>query len=118
MLAGGVVGGLGILGAEGGPAMGTEHLVLGHIVHGDGDAQHGREGNQIGAHMAVNGNAVVGAPIGHDGINVLKGAFAGYAGREPGGGPGGVGTLIQDSVHLVGQHHRGALGDLQGGPRC
>ena len=58
-------------------------------------------------------HAVVGAPVGHDGVHVLEGAFAGETGHEPGGGPGGVGALVQDVVYLIGQGGGAALGNLQ-----
>ena len=48
-----------------------------------------RQGNQVGAHMAVDRHAVVGAPVGHDAVHVPESPLAGGAGHKPGGGPGG-----------------------------
>ena len=113
VLAGGIVRGLCILRAEGSPAMGPIHFAGGHVVHGHGNAQHGAQGDEVGAHMAVHGHAVIGAPVGHDGVHILKRAFAGQTGHKPGGRPRGVGAFIQQVVHLVGQGGGVALGDLQ-----
>ena len=93
--------------------MGPIHFAGGHVVHGHGNAQHGAQGDEVGAHMAVHGHAVIGAPVGHDGVHILKRAFAGQTGHKPGGRPRGVGAFIQQVVHLVGQGGGVALGDLQ-----
>ena len=44
MLAGGKVGGLCVLGAKGSPGVGTVDLLLGYVVQGHGDPQHGGQG--------------------------------------------------------------------------
>ena len=58
--AGSIVCGLRILRAEGAPAVGTVDLRLRHIVHGNGNAQHGAQGDQIRAHMAHIGHPLLG----------------------------------------------------------
>ena len=63
--------------------------------------------------MAVDRHAVVRAPVGHDAVHIRERALAGEPRRKPGGGPGGIGALVQGVVHIVGQGHGGALGDLQ-----
>ena len=91
LLAGGVVGGLEILGAVGGPGVGPVDLVAGDIVHSHRNPQHGGQGDQIRAHMAVDRHAMIGAPIGHDAVHILESTLAGEAGSKPGGGPGEIG---------------------------
>ena len=80
--------------------MRTEDLLLVQVVHRDRDSQHGGQGNQVLADVAVHKRAVVGAPVGHDGVNVGEGALAGELGSKPGGGPSGVGSHIQHEIQF------------------
>src|SRR5699024_10683242 len=87
----------------------------GDVVHADGNAQHGCQGDEVGAHVAVDCHTVVGAPVCHDAVHIPEGSLPGQVGHEPGGGPGAVGALVQDAVLGLGQRGGVALGNLQHG---
>lgn len=53
VLAGAVIGALEAFGAEGGPSAGTKDPVRVDVVHVNRDAEHGGQGDEIGADVAV-----------------------------------------------------------------
>lgn len=63
--------------------MGAEYPPRLHIVHINRYTQHGREGDKLGPHMAVDRNAVVRAPICHDAVHVGEGPVPGELGHKP-----------------------------------
>ena len=74
-------------------------MVVGDVVHADGDAQHGAERDEVGADVAVADGPVVGAPTVHHAVNVFETVSCRVKARhEPGGRPGRVGAHIE---HLV-----------------
>ena len=113
VFAGGVIGGLHILRAKAGPSMRPVHLFRRHVMHGDRDAEHTGKGDKVGPHMAVDGHAVVCAPISHHPVNITERALSSQARGEPGGGPGPIGAHINGAVDVVRQVGSPALGDLQ-----
>ena len=92
-----------ILRPEGSPALWPEDVLPGHVVHCHRDAEHGCQGDEFRADVAVDGHAVVGAPVSHDGVYIAEGTLAGQARCKPGGGPGRIGPLVQHPVHFIGQ---------------
>lgn len=70
--AGAVVGAFQILRSESRPAVRPKQIVVAQIVHRNRDPQHACQRDQILADMTISEGAVVGAPVGHDGINILK----------------------------------------------
>ena len=96
-------------------AAGTEDLFLRHIVHADRNTQDGAQRDEIRADMTVADRAVVGAPVVHYIISRLRTGcpLTVAARREPGAGPGVVGTLPERIGHLVRQVDSPALRDLQ-----
>ena len=95
----------------------TEDVLIGDVVHADGDAQHRAERDEIRADVAVGNRAVVCTPVLHDGVGALKRAagLAVAARGEPGARPRGVRALHERVGDLLGQMHGPALGDLQHG---
>lgn len=59
--------------------------------------------------MPIDSNAVIGTPVGHDAVNVGKGALPGQAGSKPGGRPGGIGPGIDGIVDLIGKDRLSSL---------
>lgn len=102
------------VGGEGGPCVRDEKLLLRQVVHDDRNAQHGGKRDKIRTDMAIAEGGVVGAPSRHDGIHIPKRPLAGHSRNKPGGGPGGIGAIQQNSIHSRGQNDRTALGKLQG----
>ena len=102
-----------ILRPEGSPALWPEDVLPGHVVHCHRDAEHGCQGDEFRADVAVDGHAVVGAPVSHDGVYIAEGTLAGQARCKPGGGPGRIGPLVQHPVHFIGQQDGRPLGKLQ-----
>ena len=86
-------------------------------MHAYGYAEHGTERDEVCSDVSVGDRAVVGSPVLHYGVGVLKGAtrLAVAARRKPCAGPCGVGALHELIRHLVGQVHRPALGYLEHG---
>ena len=102
LLAGGVVGGLRVLGAEGGPAVGAIHLLGGNVVHRDGNAEHGAERNQLSAYVTVDRHTVVRTPIRHHTVYVAgTHPRPSSSGTNQFRGPSGIRALIQLRVHLL-----------------
>ncbi len=90
--------------AKGIPGSGTVDVLLGNIVHTNGDAQHGAHGDEVSANVALGDSTVVSAPVHHDLVSGLEGGalLAVAAGSEPGAGPGGVGALHELVVDIFG----------------
>ena len=95
----------------------TEDVLIGDVVHADGDAQHRAERDEIRADVTIGDRAVIRAPVLHDGVSALKRAagLAVAARGEPGARPRGVRALHERVGDLLGQMHGPALGDLQHG---
>ena len=74
-------------------------------MHADRDAEHRAHGDEVGTDVAVGDGAVVGTPVVHHLVGGLEGRalLAVTAGREPGAGPGRVGSLHESIRDLVGQ---------------
>ena len=64
-------------------------------MHTYGYAEHGTERDEVRADVSVGNRAVVGSPVLHDGVGVLKWAsrLAVAAWRKPCAGPCGIGAL-------------------------
>ena len=62
--------------------------------------------------MSVVEGSVVGTPVRHDAVHVGEGTFAGEVGHKPGGGPGGISTLIENIVDLCGEFTGVSFSDL------
>lgn len=71
-------------------------------------------GDQVSPHVAADGDAMIGTPVGHDGANLLERAFTGEPRRKPCCRPGGVDMLVQHGVYFLRQRHGMPLRDLQG----
>ena len=81
-------------------------------MHTNRNPQHGTEGNQVRADVAIRNRAVVGAPVVHHVIGGFKRPPAGNTGSEPGAGPGIVSSFPQYIRNMVRQIHCPAFGDL------
>ena len=111
--AGSVVCTLEVLCAERGPCVRTVDVLVGDIVHRNGDSEHARQCDKILADVAVADSAVVCAPVCHDGVDILERALAGESRSKPGGWPGRVGAHVELVVDLIGQGGGVALGYLK-----
>lgn len=100
--------------SEGVPSSRTEDIRIGYVVHTDGDAQHGAERDEVGAHMPIDDSAVVGSPAVHHRIDVLEAVLRGVeARREPRSRPSRIGTFVEDVVYFGIEVNRPSLSELQ-----
>ena len=67
--------------------------------------------------MPVDECSVVGSPVGHNSVYVLKAVFSGKNGGEPCGGPCFVGSVEEYSVDIFGQLYGISLNYLNGGSK-
>ena len=111
VFAGAVVGTL-FVHAKGIPGGRTVDLFLRHVVHAHGDPEHGGQSDQISTDVAVVEGSVVGAPVGHDAVHVGESTLAGQIGNKPGGGPGGIGALVEHIVNFSRQLSGVTFSDL------
>ncbi len=58
------------------PSVGPVDFFIRHIVHGNRNAQHGSQCDQISSHMAIYGDAMVRTPIGHNAVHIPEGTLA------------------------------------------
>ena len=65
--------------------------------------------------MAVNGHAMVGAPVCHNAVHIGERPLPSQARAEPRSRPSRVGALVDGVVDLIGQISRPTLGNLQDG---
>ena len=61
--------------------MRTVDVLVGDVVHRNGDSEHARERDEVFADVAVADSAVVCAPVRHDGVDILERALAGESRR-------------------------------------
>lgn len=73
---------LGVLGAEGGPRVGTVDLFCRDVVHSNGDPQHTGQGDEVRTDVAVDRDTVIGAPVCHDAVYIVEGALTGEPGAN------------------------------------
>ena len=94
-----------LVGAECVPCGGPENILLRHVVHTNGDAEHRAERDEVGTDVTVADRAMVGTPVIHDLVSILKRrALLAVATRcEPRAGPSVVGSLPQGIGDLVGR---------------
>ena len=90
--------------AESCPGTGTKDSFFGDIMHADGNAQNGCEADQIRADVPIAEYAVICAPVCHDRIYIAECACPGRVRYEPVSRPGGVGTLIECFLDILGQN--------------
>lgn len=88
-------------------------VLVGDVVHRNGDSEHARERDEVFADVAVADSAVVCAPVCHDGVDILERALAGESRSKPGGRPGRVGAHVELVVYLIGQGGGVALSYLK-----
>ena len=102
-LAGPKVGPFQICSPKGTPGTGTKYPLLFNIVHIDRDAEHRSQGQVEVAHMTGSHHTMICPPVVHHLIGRPKSTLPGQAWSEPGGRPGGVGSLIQGIVNRIGK---------------
>src|SRR5690606_29223165 len=83
-----------------------------NIMHIYWNSEHGTKGNQFIAKMAVTESPVIGSPIVHNAVDILKCLVIVQSWGEPGGGPGGIGPGIQSMVYFFRQVYRPSFHDL------
>ena len=85
-----------------------------YIVHVNGDSEHRCESDVEVADVATSHHAVVSAPVVHHFVSTGKSALAGEDGREPSGGPGGIGALVECFMYVFWKLDGVAFRDLKG----
>ena len=83
--------------------MRTVDVLVGDVVHRNGNPEHTCERYEILADVAVADSAVVCAPVSHDGVDILECALASESRSKPCGRPGRVCTHIELLMDIVGQ---------------
>ena len=64
--------------------------------------------------MAVGNGTMIGSPVVHDRVDILEAVLRGVeTRREPGSGPGGIGTAVEGIVDILRQVYGPTLGKLQ-----
>ena len=101
------------------PNGGAEDILLGYVMHANGDAEHRAKGDKVSTYVTVGDSAVVSAPVIHNRVCILEGraADAVATGSEPGAGPGIVGSLPDSIGYVVGKIDGPSLSDLKHGAK-